>query len=126
MATLADFADTLLQRIRELVPALADWTNIEKLMSLVASSGVLMIGIKGALLDKQEAITRVLATIKDDTELTADNVHYLQHEFGLTGLAALVEIDWKSGLAEKQAERMEAVKKLLGLFNAGIEIARAW
>ena len=126
MSSLADFADTLLQRIKELQPQFSGWTNIEKLLEQVTSSGILMIGIKTMLVDKQPAIERVLQAIKDDTELTTDNVHFLKHEFGLTGLAALVDIDWDKGLAEKQAERLETVKKLLGLFSAGIELARAW
>lgn len=126
MSSLADFADTLLQRIKELQPQFSGWTNIEKLLEQVTSSGILMIGIKTMLVDKQPAIERVLQAIKDDTELTTDNVHFLKHEFGLTGLAALVDIDWDKGLDEKQTERMATVKKLLGLFSAGIELARAW
>jgi hypothetical protein len=129
-----DLANRAFAKLNSYRAALDGWTNAGKLFDLCPDASVLMLGLKAAMTDKMALIEDVgrlccanSAITHSDEEVFA-LVELLKHKLNLSGLGALIAVDWEKLETEKHqfSSRMGTLSSLASLLVAAIDISQGF
>ena len=129
-----DLANRAFTKLNSYSGALAGWTNADKLFGLCPDAGMLMLGLKATMTDKMQLVEDVGKLCSSHQNVTHTDeelvsfVELLEHKLKLSGLGAIITVDWDKLRTESQLfdSRMGTLSSLASLLVAAIDISQGF